>query len=120
MKLILNGVDFSGRFNRYGVSAGFERVEGPNSGTAMDGTAIIDLVATKDTLDLEGNYFTQEDYAQLVVICKNAVILVTLDDPNTGEEDVTKTMIPTLSAAHQVPMRGQLFYDGIRLTLKEQ
>lgn len=120
MKLILNGVDFSGRFNRYGVHAGLERVEGPNSGTAMDGTAIIDLVATKDTLDLEGNYFTQTDYARLVSICKNAVILVTMDDPNTGKTNVTKTMIPTLSGARQVPMRGQLYYDGIQLTLKEQ
>ena len=49
MNIKLNNVDFSGYFNIYGINPGLEKVEGPNSGVAQDGTSIIDLVDVKDT-----------------------------------------------------------------------
>lgn len=120
MTLMLNGVDVSKWFNIYGVNPGYEKVEGPNSGTSQGGTQIVDLVATKDSVTYEGNGMTQEAYGQLVGICKNATISVYRDDPYNAGQFLTQTMIPTLSGGHQVPMRGQIFYDEITLTVREQ
>lgn len=119
MTIQLNGVDFSGYFNIFGINPGLERVEGPNSGTAQDGTSIIDLVDTKETYELEGNGLTQAQFTQLTALCRLPTITAVLDDPFTGTS-ATLEVIPTLGGSHQRPMHGQNYYDEIQLTLREQ
>lgn len=120
MKLLLNGIDFSDYFHVDGVDPNFDKVEGPNSGIAQDGTAIIDLIDTKDSLVLKGNSLTQEQYSSLVAMCKLPYITATYDDPFTGKSGVVKVMIPTLNSSHRVEIRGSTYYTQVNVTLKER
>lgn len=120
MKLKINGQDFTGCFNRYGVSPSHEKREGPNSGTDIAGGTILDVVSVKAVLDLEANGLNQAQYSALIRLCKLTYVTVTYDDPDTGEE-VTRVMIPTAGASTQVPLSGRgNWYKDLTLNLRER
>lgn len=120
LSMIINGWDCSFAFNR--TSAGYApvKVEGRNSGTATDGTDIIDLIRVKDSWTLPGNALNAENYAKLLAICSLDYVTATYPHPSTGEP-VTKAMVPTLSEAARKPITGRgIWYAGWTLTLKER
>ena len=119
MNIKLNNVDFSGYFNIYGIKPGLEKVEGPHSGVAQDGTSIIDLVDVKDTFELEGNGLTQEQFTALTNLCRLPYVTAVYDSSFTGQS-VTKVVILTLGGSHQVPMRGKMYYDEVQITMREK
>ena len=120
MKLTINGQDFTGMFNRFGVAPGHEKVECPNGGTDLAGGTILDIVSVKAVLDLEANALTQAQYTALIALCKLPYVTVAYDDPDTAQE-VTRVMIPTASAPRQVPFSsGAVWYRGLTLNLRER
>lgn len=120
LSVIINGWDCSFAFNRTGAVYAPVKVEGNNSGTAMDGTDIIDLIRVKDSWVLPGNALSAEHYAKLLGICSLAYVTATYPHPSTGEP-VTKSMVPTLSEAGRKPIPGRgIWYVDWTLTLKER
>lgn len=120
MTLIINGTDFSEDFSPYVPEFGLNRVEGPNSGTAQDGSAIIDLVDTKDTMEYTSSLLTEERYRLIRQIAKLATVTVQYDDPDTGEIS-SKTMIPSVGSAKRIPLLGGgNVYKSLVLTLTEK
>lgn len=120
LSMILNGWDCSLLFNRRGVSFQQIKVEGANSGISMGGTTIVDLIRVKDYWILPGNGVSAGDYARLLSLSRNDYLSATYLSPES-ETLVTKTMIPTLSAATRTPFRsGKVWYEGWSLTLEER
>ena len=119
-RMILNGVDFSTAFNKWAVQFYSIKVEGPNSGISMDGMAIIDLVSVKDHFELPGNAVPERVFQQLSTICRGAYVTAEYIHPETGQA-VAKVMIPAMSAANRLPMKGHgIYYDGWTLSLEER
>ena len=116
----INGTDFSTAFNKWGVSYYPVRVEGPNSGTSQGGSSIVDLVKVKDHFDLQGNGVPEEVYRALEKECAKTYVTAEYVRPRSGQTELVQ-MVPTLSAAIQVPLRaGETYYTGWTLTLEEK
>lgn len=116
----LNGEDFTAAFNKWGVSWEPVKIFGPNQGTSMAGSAIVDLVAVKDCMVLQGNDILRESFSKLQQICAADYVTAVFPHPATGET-VTKVMMPTLSTARRKPMHGgRVYLSGWTLTLEER
>lgn len=120
MNLVINGEDFSGCFSPYSVYVNGEKVNGPNGGTSMGGSEIVDLVAVKAVLDLVSGLLTDEQYRKIVALANLDYVTVTYDNPDTGSHD-TKVMIPTRGPARQIPLLGGGYaYKSMKLNLRER
>ena len=120
MTLIINGTDFSNDFSPYLPEFGISKIEGPNSGTAQDGSAIIDLVDTKDEMVYTSSLLTEERYKLIRKIAKLPVVSVQYDDPDIGDLS-TKIMIPSIGNAKRIPLLGGgIAYKSLVLTLTEK
>lgn len=116
----INGTDFSTAFNKWGVSYYPVRVEGPNSGTSQGGSSIVDLVKVKDHFDLQGNGVPEAVYRALEKECSKTYVTAEYVRPRSGQTELVQ-MVPTLSAAVQIPLRvGETYYTGWTLTLEEK
>lgn len=114
-----NGIDVTSWFNKYAVSPGIEKVSGPNGGTSMGGTSILDQVAVKASVGLAANALTEAQYLQLVQICSNPTITVTTDLFVSG--GAVYSMIPTLTPGTRVPFAsGAVWYRDAEVRLREQ
>lgn len=119
MTLIINGNDFSNYFSPYLPELGINRIEGPNSGTAQDGTTIVDLVNTKDTIELTSVLLTEEHYKLIRQIARLPTVTVQFDDPD-AEGLKTKVMVPSVGPAKQIPLLGGGYvYKSLVLVLTE-
>lgn len=117
--LKLDGLDCTAAIYRWGVSYQPVKVEGPASGVSQGGTVIVDLIRTKDSWTLKGNAVREDFFKQLSVICRKAYATAIYLHPETGQS-VTKTVLPTLSAANRKIMHGVVWYDGWTLSLEER
>ena len=117
--LTLNGLDCTEAINRWGVAYQPIKVEGSASGVSQGGATIVDLIRTKDIWTLQGNAVREDFFRQLSAICRNAYATAIYPHPETGQ-NVTKTVLPTLSSAKRKVVRGAIWYDGWTLSLEER
>lgn len=116
----LNGWDASAAFNKWGVSYQPIKVTGPAQGISQGGSTIVDLLKTKDLLVLPGNGVNEATFRKISALARLDYVTAIYSHPETGEE-VTKVMMPTLSAANRVPLRTEeIWYEGWTLTLEER
>ncbi len=114
-----NGTDVTSWFNKFAISPGLNKVEGPNSGVSMGGTAILDQVTVKAEIALETNALTEAQYLQLLQLCSNPTITVVTDLFVAG--GATYSMIPTMTPGTRVPFAsGAVWYTGAEVGLVEQ
>ncbi len=120
MKIVINGADWTSRFNPYSVSFSYEKVQGPNGGTSMAGSTILDIVAVKDSFEITAGLLSQEDYTALMALVKQDYVTVVYDAPDTNTEK-QKVMILTAGAGTQIPLRsGGYAYKNIKCKFRER
>lgn len=105
MQIKINGIDWTSRFNPYSVHPYHKKVQGPNSGTSMAGSTILDTVAVKSCFEITAGLLSQADYTALMALAKQDFVTVVYTDPDTNEE-ASRTMMLTAGKPTQLPLLG--------------
>ena len=120
--VIIDGVDFSADFNKYGSSVRYDPREGENGGMMLDGSMMVDILAWKAVLTLPCNDLTGDRLSALLQATLKAEISVTFWDPRLNEQRTATFIRPELSdqtLTLQIS-KGVRWYSGMTLTLTEK
>ena len=120
--VIIDGVDFSTDFNKYGSSVRYDPREGENGGMMLDGSMMVDILAWKAVLTLPCNDLTGDRLSALLQATLKAEISVTFWDPRLNEQRTATFIRPELSDQTLTlqTAAGVRWYSGMTLTLTEK
>lgn len=120
MKIVINGTDWTSKFNPYSAKFWYEKVQGQNGGTSMAGSTILDVIAVKENFELTAPLLTQSDYTALMDLAKQDLVTATYDGPDTNASK-TKSMILTVGEGKQIPLRSKGYvYKNIACKFRER
>jgi hypothetical protein len=120
MQIEIDGADYSDYFSPLSFDVSYDKVEGPNSGTSIGGTSILDVVKVKTILTLKTGLLTTEKFTKFTDMANNSYVTVKYDLNDTGNP-VELVMIPTAGKARQVPLLGGGYvYKNIPFELREK
>lgn len=120
--VIIDGVDFSADFNKYGASVRYDPREGINGGMMLDGSMKVDILAWKAVVVLPCNDLTGDRLAALLQATLKAEISVTFLDTKLNAPRTATFINPELSDQTLTlqTTAGVRWYSGMTLTLTEQ
>lgn len=120
--VIIDGVDFSADFNKYGTAMYYEAREGHNGGMMMDGSMTVDILAWKAVLKLPCNDLTGDRLAALLQAVLQAEVSVKFWDTRLNAERTATFIRPELSDQTLTlqTAAGIRWYSGMTLTLTEK
>lgn len=121
MIFLIDNVDFSGSVQYTERSETPRKVYGNNGMTAIDGTEIVDLVATKHDLKVVIRPMQSEQLAALAGAIASAYVDLTYFSALDNAE-VTRRMIPEMGSvalALRKIATGEIFYNGAELNFRE-
>ena len=120
--VIIDGVDFSADFNKYGSSVRYDPREGENGDMMLDGSMMVDILAWKAVLTLPCNDLTGDRLSALLQATLKAEISVTFWDPRLNEQRTATFIRPELSDQTLTlqTSKGVRWYSGMTLTLTEK
>ena len=120
--VIIDGVDFSTDFNKYGYSVRYEIREGTNGGMMLDGSMMVDILARKAVVVLPCNDLTGDRLAALLQATLKAEISVTFLDTKLNAQRTATFINPELSDQTLTlqTVAGVRWYSGMTLTLTEK
>lgn len=118
--LKIDGVDFTEYVNRFGVVETPRRVTGPNTGTAMDGSYIEDLITIKHDVSFVVKPLRPEKMKILLnAISKEYVIVEYLSI--SKNEEVTITAVPSSSSIELLTFYAQkAVYGNLTISFMEK
>lgn len=120
MTFQMDGVNFAGFLQRYGIAIQYEKVYGNNGGLMINGSETVDLVKVRKVLTAACNPLTSAQLSTLADVCKREYVSVRYTDPAEGG-DVRIDAVPTLSAASEALITGGITYwTGAVITLRER
>ena len=120
MYVVLNGTDKSAFCTKYGCYETPRKVYGPNTFVSISGKERPDLITTKYDLTIEIPPIKSADLTFFTNLAENETVSVTYFSDFRGQ-NVTQTMIPSLSQApHALQNGSDLYLYPIILTLREQ
>lgn len=120
MKVLLNGVDYSPLFYKYGLSEQPQKRYGRNGGDMLSGNRVVDLLAVKSTVVLTCNPLTTEQRNTLRTICSEAYVTLVYNPGGANDNDVKLTVIPTMSASTiKLMAGGRTYWTGLTITMEE-
>ena len=119
--LIIDGVDFTNSFNKYGYGVSYSPVSGVNGGIMKDGSETVDIVAWKAVLELPCNGMKSADISAVVLACKKTYVTVKYFDVATGAEK-TSVFIPSIgkSTYRLTTPSGDMCFSGLVIKLRER
>ncbi|MFW5669498.1 MAG: hypothetical protein ACOCM4_09675 [Acetivibrio ethanolgignens] len=117
----LNGNDYSFKINKHSLSISYTPVEGPNSGTMLDGTKVIDLMGYRTIININTNAMNQEDINAILAELLNPYVEVTYYDPKDKAER-TSTFIPQVGSIPVAMYKGSnlVYYNEVSIVLEER
>lgn len=120
--VIIDGVDFSADFNKYGSSVRYKPREGENGGMMLDGSMRVDVLAWKAVLTLPCNDVTGDRLSALLQATMKAEVSVTFWDPQLNAQRTAIFINPELSDQTLTLQTAEdvRWYSGMTLTLTEQ
>ena len=120
--VIIDGVDFSADFNKYGSSVRYDPREGENGGMMLDGSMMVDILAWKAVLTLPCNDLTGDRLSALLQATLKAEISVTFLDTKLNAQRTATFINPDLSDQTLTlqTAAGVRWYNGMTLTLTEK
>ena len=120
MKVLIDGVDFSRLFYRYGLSIQPKKRYGTNNAIALSGEKLVDLLATKSIITLTCNPLTTAQRDDLAAACAKAEVTLVYNPGGESDEDCTVRAEPTLSAAAiKLKAAGVAYWTGAVVTMEE-
>ena len=120
MKVIIDGVDHSKLFHKYGMQLQPKKRYGINGDIALSGEKIVDLLATKNVITLTCNSLTTKERDILASTCAKEVVTLLYNPGGSEDEDRTINAEPTMSSA-KIKLRfgKDIFWDGAVVTMEE-
>ena len=120
--VIIDGVDFSADFNKYGSSVRYDPREGENGGMMLDGSMMVDILAWKAVLTLPCNDLTGDRLSALLQATLKSEISVTFLDTKLNAQRTATFINPDLSDQILTlqTAAGVRWYSGMTLTLTEK
>lgn len=116
---MINGIDFSADIYRYGFAIQHQKRYGNNGFTAIDGTELVDLIATKQVVTAACNPLTSRRLSALSEACADEYVAAQYTDPVKGE--VRLEMIAEVSAANKsLTVDGVTYWKDIVVSLRER
>lgn len=117
MLFSINGTELTGYVKSYKVE--YNKILGPNSYRAIDGTVYEDIITYKVKIDITFVPLMSVDLAAITGLCHNETVTVVFDDPKTNSTK-NLTMIPTLSNQNILITHPAVRWGDVSLTLEEQ
>ena len=120
MNIIIDGIDFTSIFSGCLIKPFHEKVRGPNAGTSMGGTEILDTIKVRNGFETTIGLMSQTQYTSIISLIKEDYLTVSYDDPDTGES-VTREMILSAGSVTQIPLlSGGYAYKNMAVTFRER
>lgn len=120
MKVLLNGIDYSRLFYRYGLSEQPQKRYGSNGGDMLSGDKKVDLLAVKSRVALTCNPLTTAERDALKAVCAEEYVTLVYNPGGDSDHDVRITAIPSMSASSiKLVAGGKAYWTGLTITLEE-
>jgi len=121
LPLIINGIDFTNKINKYNYSVSYKKVTGTNGGTMQNGDETVDQLGVRAVVRVGTNGMRSEDLAKLLKELTETYVMVTFFDTRINDTR-SAIFIPTVGespvAAYQ---NNQLIWFGeTTVTLEER
>lgn len=120
ISVLIEGVDFSTFFNKYGATFHYEERLGANGGMMLDGSETVDVLARKLVWDLVCNDLSDSDLVQLLPLCCRDYVTVTCPDPATGQTKTAKFIPSVGRASTLLAENGVQWFTGLALSFREK
>ena len=119
MILEVNGQDWSGFVDPYSLKHFYKKVDGPNKGTAMDGSTIFDTIFSKPGFSCRVGLINREDFFAISQVLESdwATVRRVNISASGSSSVVTGRMAVSASSVPEIVLRsGEVYYKNIDLT----
>lgn len=101
LPIVINGIDFTNKINKYSYSVKYKKVTGPNGGTMQNGDETVDQLGVKPVIRFGTNGMKSEDLAILLKELTETYVMVKFFD--TRINDTRRAIfIPTIGESRVI------------------